>query len=131
MAYKGRRDPELGMLIPRSACFMYNSKEKGQLVEIMVPPEDASGYDQTVTRWGTIMVEPKQVRALNDEMNIVFINDGAQVTNSVKDDKRNVLVFAYLAAVKQILDFLKALRGERFWGRVAHNPDNLGVVFIA
>ena len=115
MAYKGRRDPELGMLIPRSACFIYNSKAQGQMIEVMVPPEDASGYDQTVTRWGTIMVEPKQVRALNDEMNIVFINDGAQVTNSVKDDKRNVLSSETLFPTQIIGRWLKWMRYVRFY----------------
>lgn len=89
MAYKGRRDPEVAMLVPRGACSIYNSKGRGQMIEVSVPGELVSSYDPRTTKWGTIMVEPKQVRSIDDETNVVFVNDGAAISCTVKDDKHN------------------------------------------
>lgn len=114
MAYHGVRDPEVAVIMPYTACKRYNAKVGKQLIECMVPPESAADYG--TTKWGTIMVEPSQVRAVDTEQNIVFLNNGANITNSVKDDtpQRNIISTETLLPSEIIGRWLKWFRYTRF-----------------
>lgn len=80
--YKGRRDPEIRIVVPHSQCKRYQSKTSGIWIEIFTPPESVDNY---ALPWGSIMVRPEQVCDIGDGFNIIRINDGAKINNSVKD----------------------------------------------
>lgn len=86
--YKGRRDPEIRIAVAQSYCQRYNSKTSGQWVEVFVPPELISEYNN---QWGSIMVKPDQVCNIGDGYNIIRVNDGAAINCSVKDDQHIVI----------------------------------------
>lgn len=88
MAYQGRRDPEIRIVVPHNQCKRYQSKTSGVWVEIFTPPENVDDY---ATTWGSIMVRPEQVCNIGDGLNIIRINDGAKVNNSVKDANHAVI----------------------------------------
>lgn len=86
--YTGRRDPEIRIAVPHNQCSRYNSRTSGQWIEIFVPPENITEY---AAKWGSIMVKPEQVCNIGGGLNIIRINDGAQINNSVKDDNHAVI----------------------------------------
>lgn len=94
--YKGNRDPEIRIVIPYKYCRRYQSKSSGTWIEIFTPPETIAEYGsqyatQFETKWGSIMVRPEQVCNIGDGLNIIRLNDGAQINNSVKDPNRVVI----------------------------------------
>ncbi len=79
--YKGRRDPEIGIVVKQALCSEYESKSDHTLwVEIFVPRTVNAPYE-----WGTIMVKPNQVDFIDDTYNLVRVNNGAAIVNSTKD----------------------------------------------
>lgn len=82
--YKGKRDPEVEILVPQDNCFEYKSKSGEPFVEILVPPESIKNYNQ---QWGSIMVRPEQVYYVeNSNLNMIAVNNYANILNSVKDE---------------------------------------------
>lgn len=80
--YKGKRDPEIGIVIRQSMCDIYESKTDHTLwIEIFVPRSPQAPYP-----WGTIMVKPNQVDFIDDEFNLVRVNNFASIVNSTKEE---------------------------------------------
>lgn len=61
--FKGRRDPEIGIMVEASRCTPYTSKNGGSWIEVEVPPEDVSEYGN---KWETMMVDKKQVDNMDE-----------------------------------------------------------------
>lgn len=85
--YQGRRDPEIRIVVPAANCQRYQSKASGIWIEVFTPHESIDAY---TTRWGSIMIRPEQVCNIGDGYNVIRINDGAKINNSVKDDQHIV-----------------------------------------
>lgn len=79
--YKGRRDPEVRLVVRMLACSKYTDKGGRDWVEIVIPPESWAEYKNP---WGSIMVKPEQVCWLDAELNTVDLNDDAAIVCSVK-----------------------------------------------
>lgn len=109
--YKGRRDPEIRIVVPHNQCARYNSKTSGQWIEVFIPPENIADYGTT---WGSIMVKPEQVCNIGDGLNIIRINDGAQINNSIKDDNHVVISTEILTPDVIIGRWLKFYRFDLF-----------------
>lgn len=111
--FKGRRDPEVGFIVEQSRCTPYTSKNGGSWIEVSVPPEDTSEYNN---KWETIMVEKKQIDNLDEygELNYVRVNDGADIVCSLKDDKHAVISGETLKPVQIIGRFLKYYRWAEY-----------------
>ena len=128
MAYKGNRDPELGILIPINACMLYQSKTAGELVECVIPPEHIADY--SMTRWPSIMVRPDQVRnmdvrsaylcAIGYAYNMIYVNDGAEVKVTTKDDRHVTLTTKILYPAQLAARWFKYLRYERYRNYQSH-----------
>lgn len=119
--FRGRRDPEVGIIVPIEKCSPYASKNGGTWVEVSVPPEDAGGY---AGRWGTMMVEKKQVDVVSVcgiEYNYIRVNDMADIVVSVKDSNHKVIDGETLKPVLIIGRYLKYYRWAEFEGRI---PDD-------
>lgn len=87
MAYKGKRDPEVDIVIRQSLCEKYKGKDGMNWIEIFIPRREGSAYP-----WGTIMVKPEQVYYIDDVFNLVRVNNFAKIVNSTKEkDTRKVL----------------------------------------
>lgn len=87
MAYKGRRDPEVGIVIKQSLCEVYRGADHTKWIEIFIPRSDGTPYE-----WGTIMVKPEQVDYIDNVYNLVRVNDKAEIVNSTKEkDTRSIL----------------------------------------
>lgn len=85
--YKGKRDPEVGIVVRQSLCNVYRGKDSIKWVEVFIPRSDKAQYE-----WGTIMVKPEQVDFIDDTYNLVRVNDGAEIVNSTKEkDTHNIL----------------------------------------
>lgn len=110
------RDIEVRIPVHPGACSIYESKSRGNMCEILVPPEDISGFSD-FTSWGSIMVEMEQVRTLNDDINIVYVNDGAEIISSVKDEKHVPISEETLLPNAIIGRWLKWYRWYRFTGK--------------
>lgn len=78
--YKGRRDPDVDIIIKQELCNEYISKDGTAYVEIFIPRSEGSRYT-----WGTIMVRPEQVYAVDDEYNLIRVNNFAGIINSTKE----------------------------------------------
>ena len=75
--YKGKRDPEITILIPPESCGKFIDKKNKQWIEVAVPPEDPAEYTD---QWGTIMVDPGQVNYVKAiHKNAIGLNDGATI----------------------------------------------------
>lgn len=87
--YRGKRDPEIRIVVMQKHCTEYKSKQNLKFIEIFIPPENIKDYD---TQWGSIMVKPEQVFFIpNTNANLVNVNNGADIICSVKDDKHRVV----------------------------------------
>lgn len=87
--YKGKRDPEIRIVVMQKHCAEYKSKQNLKFIEIFIPPEDIHDYD---SQWGSIMVKPEQVFYIpNTNANLVNVNNGADIVCSVKDDTHKVI----------------------------------------
>lgn len=128
MAYHGSRDPELGILIPANACNFYQSKTAGDLIECFIPPERITDYSRT--QWGSIMVRPDQVRnmdvrsdyqrAIGYACNMVYVNDGAEIKVTTKDDRHVTLTAETLYPAQLAARWFKFLRFERYRNYQSH-----------
>lgn len=107
--FKGRRDPEIGIVVQQGRCGNYTSKNGGSWIEVDVPPENVADYD---SKWETIMVDKKQVDNLNEygALNYVRVNDGADIVCSLKDEKHVVVDGETLKPVQIIGRWLKYYR---------------------
>lgn len=90
--YKGKRDPEVPILVRRTACNEYNGANGDKWVEIEIPHKTV---DNPAWRSGTIMVKLEQVFYVDrygyDIWNQVMVNDDAKIVNSTKDVNRQAL----------------------------------------
>ena len=88
--YLGTRDPEIRIVIPQKHCYEYNSRNGDLYIEIKIPPERYSEY---ASEWGSIMVKPSQVYYIpNTNCNLIILNDGAAIVNSVKNDDHTKVI---------------------------------------
>ena len=89
MSYVPKRDIFVEIIVPQACCRPYQSSGGADWVEVFVPPENAGSYGG---RWGSIMVKPEQTAFIPDtQYNVIYVNEGAKIINSVKDDARRVL----------------------------------------
>lgn len=106
--YKGKRDPEILVLIPPESCGKFIDKRNKQWIEVAIPPEDPSEYTD---QWGTIMVDPGQVNYIKSiNKNIIGLNDGATILVSIKDPQHVPLSSEYLTPIGIIARWLKYYR---------------------
>lgn len=108
--YIGQRDPEVHILVQQKNCFLYTSKSGSDFVEIYIPPEHIKDYTNP---WGSIMVKQNQVDYLTktSPLNVVRVNDDADIICSVKDEKHRVTSQEVLKP-KQIIG--RVLKYERY-----------------
>lgn len=109
--YTGIRDPEVPIIVPMRHCHEYLSRTGETYVEIFIPPERYSEYNNA---WGSIMLKPTQVFFVpNSSCNQIMVNDEARIVNSVKDQNRKILSQETLTP-KQIIG-----RELKFWTKSA------------
>lgn len=121
--YKGRRDPEVHILVSPQACNIYKDKSGKRWVEVAVPHEAIADYNQ---KFGTLMVDPSQVDVINNTipMNVIRVNDDANILVSVKDDKHQLVSCEYLTPIGIIARWLKFYRYE-IYSKILNNPIDL------
>ena len=109
--YKGRRDPEIQILVSPKACDVYKDKSKRRWIEVAVPHEHIADYNQ---KFGTFMVDPDQVDVINNPnlMNVIRVNDDANILVSVKDANHQLVSCEYLTPICIIARWLKYYRHE-------------------
>lgn len=109
--YKGRRDPEIQIIVSPDACSIYKDKQGKRWIEISVPHESIADYDQ---KFGTFMVEPSQVDVIcnPNPMNVIRVNDDANILVSIKDSKHQLVSCEYLTPIGIIARWLKYYRHE-------------------
>ena len=109
--YKGRRDPEIQILVSPKACDVYKDKSKRRWIEVAVPHEHIADYNQ---KFGTFMVDPDQVDVINNPnpMNVIRVNDDANILVSVKDANHQLVSCEYLTPIGIIARWLKYYRHE-------------------
>lgn len=114
--FRGRRDPEIGIVVEQKRCGTYTSKNGGSWIEVEVPPEDTAEYD---SKWETIMVDKKQVDNLDEygALNYIRVNDGADIVCSLKDEKHKVIDGETLKPVQIIGRLLKYYRWAEYHER--------------
>ena len=122
--FKGRGDPEVGIVVEQVRCSPYTSKNGGSWIEVEIPPEDTADYD---SKWETIMVEKKQIDNLgeNSDLNYIRVNDGADIVCSLKDAKHTVIGGETLKPIQIIGRFLKYYRWAEFNERHPELADEL------
>lgn len=111
--YDKCRDPEIGIIVHADACCPYNSRSRGEMVEILTPPENITMLPNSDT-WGSIMSRPEQLRKLNESMNILYVNNGTKIVNSKKDAARKILWKEMLTPQEITGRWLKWFRYARF-----------------
>lgn len=111
--YKGRRDPEIQILVSPQACDVYKDKSKRRWIEVAVPHEYIADYNQ---KFGTFMVDPDQVDVINNPnpMNVIRVNDDANILVSVKDANHQLVSCEYLTPIGIIARWLKYYRHETY-----------------
>ena len=111
--FKGRRDPEIGIIVTQDSCASYTAKSGGSFIEIPIPPENTADY---AADWGTIMVDKKQIDNLDEfgAYNYVRVNNWADIVVSVKDKNRAVLSSETLKPIQIIGRLLKYYRWQEF-----------------
>lgn len=121
--YKGRRDPEVQILVSPQACNIYKDKSGKRWVEVAVPHESIADYNQ---KFGTLMVDPSQVDVINNTipMNVIRVNDDANILVSVKDDKHQLVSCEYLTPIGIIARWLKFYR-YKIYSKILNNPIDL------
>lgn len=121
--YKGRRDPEVHILVSPQACNIYKDKSGKRWVEVAVPHEAIADYSQ---KFGTLMVDPSQVDVTNNPipMNVIRVNDDANILVSVKDDKHQLISCEYLTPIGIIARWLKFYRYE-IYSKIPNNTIDL------
>lgn len=121
--YKGRRDPEVHILVSPQACNIYKDKSGKRWIEVAVPHESIADYSQ---KFGTLMVDPSQVDVINNTipMNVIRVNDDANILVSVKDDKHQLVSCEYLTPIGIIARWLKFYRYE-IYSKISNNPIDL------
>ena len=121
--YKGRRDPEVHILVSPQACNIYKDKSGKRWVEVAVPHEAIANYSQ---KFGTLMVDPSQVDVINNPipMNVIRVNDDANILVSVKDDKHQLVSCEYLTPIGIIARWLKFYRYE-IYSKIPNNTIDL------
>ena len=121
--YKGRRDPEVHILVSPQACNIYKDKSGKRWVEVAVPHEAIADYSQ---KFGTLMVDPSQVDVINNPipMNVIRVNDDANILVSVKDDKHQLVSCEYLTPIGIIARWLKFYRYE-IYSKIPNNAIDL------
>jgi hypothetical protein len=121
--YKGRRDPEVHILVSPQACNIYKDKSGKRWVEVAVPHEAIADYSQ---KFGTLMVDPSQVDVINNPipMNVIRVNDDANILVSVKDDKHQLVSCEYLTPIGIIARWLKFYRYE-IYSKIPNNTIDL------
>ena len=114
--FKGRRDPEVRIIVEQNKCNSYTSKTGGSWIEVSIPPEDTAEYG---TKWATIMVDKKQIDNLNTygALNCIRVNDDADIVCSLKNEKRVVIASETLKPVQIIGRFLKYYRWAEYEAR--------------
>lgn len=111
--YHGRRDPEIRIVVEKEHCSSYTDQNSKRWVEIFIPTESIADYP---TQWGSLMIDPKQVDSLGKDSpyNVIRVNDGAQITVSVKDKNRNVTYSEILTPDQIIGRWLKYYRAKTY-----------------
>lgn len=92
--YKGKRDPEVPIVVRREWCNVWESPQHERFIEIFVPRTEDSPYP-----WGTILVKPAQVYYLDtknpgmdDLFNVVMVNNYARISVQTRDrETHNVI----------------------------------------
>lgn len=120
--YKGRRDPEIQILVSPQACDVYKDKSKRRWIEVAVPHEHIADYNQ---KFGTFMVDPDQVDVINNPnpMNVIRVNDDANILVSVKDANHQLVSCEYLTPIGIIARWLKYYRHEIYSNIPNSNTD--------
>ena len=85
--YRGKRDPYVDIIVSQKFCETYIGQDGREWVEIYVPRSQGAPYE-----WGTIMVRPEQVFAVDDEYNLVQVNNFAQIVNSTKETNTHAVL---------------------------------------
>ena len=111
--FKGRRDPEIGIVVTQDSCRNYTAKSGGSFIEVPVPPESVADY---TSDWGTIMVDKKQIDNLDEfgQYNFVRVNNWADIVVSVKDKNHAVISSETLKPIQIIGRLLKFYRWQEF-----------------
>ena len=110
--FKGRRDPEVGIVVLQNVCNPYTSKNGGSWIEVGVPPEDTGDY---TNKWETMMVDRKQIDDMGDGMtNYIRVNDNADIVCSLKDAKHTVIGGETLKPIQIIGRWLKYYRWSEY-----------------
>lgn len=95
------RDPEIRIAILQEHCDEYYSRNGDLYIEIKIPPEYYSEY---ASEWGSIMVKPTQVYYIpNTNCNLVILNDGAAIINSVKNEEHTHVLRSETLTPNQII----------------------------
>lgn len=99
--YIGTRDPEIRVAVLQEHCYEYYSRNGDLYIEIKIPPEHHSEY---ASEWGSITVKPTQVYFIpNTNCNLVILNDGAAIINSVKNDDHTQVLQSETLTPNQII----------------------------
>ncbi len=111
--YKGRRDPEIRIVVEQKHCDKYKDKAGILWTEIFIPPESVTDYD---SQWGSMMVDRHQVDNLGstNPYNVVRVNDDADITVSIKDTNHNVISYETLKPREIIGRLLKYYRYKTY-----------------
>lgn len=125
--FKGRRDPEVRLVVPQDKCNNYTSKNGGSWIEISIPPETVDEYSSV---WGSIMVDKKQIDNLcreygYDNMNSVRLNDDADIVVSTKDANHVVIESETLKTMQLVARWLKYYRWNEFGERYPELKEDL------
>lgn len=113
--YKGRRDAEVSILVPQNFCEVYRDKNSIKWIEVFIPSENGMINGVKDIPFGSIMVKPEQVfyfvepDGQTDRYNVITINSNANIVNSAKDAKRNIIASEFVTEVDIIGRLLKSL----------------------
>lgn len=111
--YKGRRDPEIRIVVEQEHCSKYRDSCGVMWVEIFIPPESVKDYD---SQWGSLMIDRRQVDNLGKDnpYNVIRVNDDADITVSIKDANHSVLSYETLKPKEIIGRLLKYHRYKAY-----------------
>ena len=112
--YKGRRDPEIRIVVEQQHCSKYTDASGNAWIEVFIPPESANDYN---SQWGSLMVDKKQVDNLGatNPYNVIRVNDDADITVSVKDRNHTVISWETLKPKQIIGRLLKYYRFKTYY----------------
>ena len=112
--YKGRRDPEIRIVVEQDHCSKYTDASGNTWIEVFIPPESVNDYNN---QWGSMMVDKKQVDNLgtNSPYNVIRVNDDADITVSTKDQNHSVVDWEILKPKEIIGRLLKYCRFKTYY----------------